>query len=62
MGGISTSIQDGRLDEDMDDDDDELTPTLSRPQVKANMNAFAPPVPALEEEKLILSDDDIVDD
>lgn len=57
-----TSIQDGRLDEDMDDDDDELTPTLSRPQVKANMNAFAPPVPALEEEKLILSDDDIVDD
>ncbi|KAJ5370119.1 uncharacterized protein N7496_006211 [Penicillium cataractarum] len=57
-----TSIQEGRLDEEIDDDDDELTSTSSRSRDKANVNALAPPVPALDEEKLILSDDDIVDD
>jgi cell cycle checkpoint protein len=61
-----TSIQDGRLDEGMDDDDDEdeLAPTVprSRGNVGLNANAFGASEPAVEEEKLILSDDDIVDD
>jgi cell cycle checkpoint protein len=57
-----TSIQDGRMDEELDDDDDGLTPTSFRSRDKADINASTSPVPALDEEKLILSDDDIVDD
>ncbi|KAF3386603.1 Checkpoint protein rad17 [Penicillium rolfsii] len=61
-----TSIQDGYLDAEMDDDvdEDELAPTVSQSRASASLNGntFRSPVLATDEEKLILSDDDIVDD
>lgn len=56
-----TSFQDGNglLDEEVDDD--EFTTTPARSRANATAKVSAPPA-ALEEEKLFLSDDDIVDD
>lgn len=58
-----TSVRGSFLDDNMEED--ELGPS-SRPQNNSSRNpssnAFGPRLPQLEEEKLILSDDDIVDD
>ncbi|KAJ5160653.1 uncharacterized protein N7482_007657 [Penicillium canariense] len=53
-----TSIQGGRLGDEADEDEPVPAPPRSQP----NRKGFGSPGPKLEEEKLILSDDDIVDD
>lgn len=60
-----TSIRGSRLDDNVEED--ELPPSQPRSNIHSHKpgmgsNAFGPRLPQLEEEKLILSDDDIVDD
>ena len=62
ISSSGTDTQDGRLD-DMDEDEAEaFVPGLPRPKSVMNAGHLGSTMPALEEEKLILSDDDIVDD
>lgn len=57
-----TGIRGGRLDDELEEDDLAPSQVQSTSAPTQGSNTFGPRLPQLEEEKLILSDDDIVDD